>query len=211
MSEFRYSIQNDNQKFLTFLHTVTLMCISPSDSSNVYQPWYLSPSTQDPLLPAGLPIHLVPLLLRLIFGFGWPLCMFTNYIYLLTYLLYEHIWTVWYRVFKYRVTCVLQDATVKIWDTVLGTALYTLSSHQHAVTCVRWGGTDLIYSSSQDSTIKVWRPSDVSSLDTLPVYFVHCVFWVTQSTDSLINQSINQRRLCRAPLYVTSRSASRIS
>ena len=43
---------------------------SPSGSSNVYQPWYLSPSTQDPLLPAGLPTHLVPLLLRLRFGSG---------------------------------------------------------------------------------------------------------------------------------------------
>jgi len=38
-------------------------------------------------IPAGLPTHLVPLLLRLRFGFGWPLCAFINYIYLLTYLL----------------------------------------------------------------------------------------------------------------------------
>ena len=60
---------------------------SPSGSSNVYQPWYLPPSTQDPLLPTGLPTHLVPLLLRLRFGFGWPLCAFINYIYLLTYIL----------------------------------------------------------------------------------------------------------------------------
>jgi len=42
-----------------------------------------------------------------------------------------------------------KDTTVKIWDTVLGTALYTLSAHERSVTCVRWGGTDLIYSSSQ--------------------------------------------------------------
>jgi len=54
-----------------------------------------------------------------------------------------------------------QDSTVKVWDVVLGTALYTLSSHQRAVTCVRWGGSNLIYSSSQDSTIKVWRADDV--------------------------------------------------
>jgi len=53
-----------------------------------------------------------------------------------------------------------KDATVKIWDTVLGTALYTLSAHERSVTCVRWGGADLIYSSSQDSTIKVWRAAD---------------------------------------------------
>jgi len=58
----------------------------------------------------------------------------------------------------------VQDGTVKIWDTVLGTALYTLSGHERSVTCVRWGGTDLIYTSSQDSTIKVWRADDVSFL-----------------------------------------------
>ena len=40
---------------------------------------------QDPLLPAGLPIHLTPLLLRLRFGYCWTLCTFINYIYLLTY------------------------------------------------------------------------------------------------------------------------------
>ena len=66
---------------------VLVLELSPSGSSNVYQPWYFLPSTQDLLLPAGLPTHLVPLLLCLRFGFGWPLCAFTNYIYLLTYLL----------------------------------------------------------------------------------------------------------------------------
>ena len=47
---------------------------------HVYQLWYLPPSTQDPLLSAGLPTHLLPLLLPLRFAF-------INYIYLLTYLL----------------------------------------------------------------------------------------------------------------------------
>jgi len=36
----------------------------------LYQSWYLLSSPQDPLLPAGLPIHLAPLLLRLRFGFA---------------------------------------------------------------------------------------------------------------------------------------------
>ena len=57
--------------------------ISPSISPYLYQSWYLLSSLQDPLLPAGLPIHLTPLL-RL--GFCWPLCTFINYMYLLTYL-----------------------------------------------------------------------------------------------------------------------------
>ena len=46
------------------------------------------PLPQDPLLPAGLPIHLkTPLLLRFRFGFCWPLCMRVYKLYLLTYLL----------------------------------------------------------------------------------------------------------------------------
>ena len=52
----------------------------------MYQSWYFSSSTQNPLLPAGLPTHLVSIFLRLRFGLGWPLRVFTNYIYLLTYL-----------------------------------------------------------------------------------------------------------------------------
>ena len=69
--------------------------------------------------------------------------------------------------------CVLEDATVKLWDVVLGTVLYTLSSHQRAVTCVRWGGSDLIYSSSQDSTIKVWRAADVCPLEPIHILTNH--------------------------------------
>jgi ribosome assembly protein 4 len=37
----------------------------------------------------------------------------------------------------------------------------SLSSHAQSVTCIKWGGKDLIYSSSQDRTIKVWRAEDV--------------------------------------------------
>ena len=61
--------------------------LSPSISPYLYQSWYLSSSPQDPPLPAGLPIHLTPLLLRLRFGFWWPLCAFINFTYLITYLL----------------------------------------------------------------------------------------------------------------------------
>ena len=36
------------------------MEFSPSSPPNVYQPYHLPPSPQDPLLPAGLPTHLAP-------------------------------------------------------------------------------------------------------------------------------------------------------
>lgn len=39
-----------------------------------------------------------------------------------------------------------------------------LTGHTQSVTCVKWGGDGLLYSSSQDRTIKVWRSQDVSGL-----------------------------------------------
>ncbi|VDN96737.1 unnamed protein product [Rodentolepis nana] len=53
-----------------------------------------------------------------------------------------------------------QDTSIVIWDTVTGKPERILSGHEKPVTCLRWGGTDLIYSSSQDRTIRVWRSTD---------------------------------------------------
>ena len=40
-----------------------------------------------------------------------------------------------------------------------------LSGHLQCVMALKWGGEGLIYSASQDRSIKVWRGSDVSCLD----------------------------------------------
>ncbi|XP_078483724.1 notchless protein homolog 1 [Ciona intestinalis] len=53
-----------------------------------------------------------------------------------------------------------KDTTIRIWDTLTGQCSIILSSHLQSVTCIRWSGEDLIYSASQDRTIKVWRPND---------------------------------------------------
>jgi WD40 repeat protein len=55
-----------------------------------------------------------------------------------------------------RVASSSKDGTVKIWDAVLGNQLLSLSSHTMSVTAVKWGGEGLIYSASQDRSIKVW-------------------------------------------------------
>lgn len=36
-----------------------------------------------------------------------------------------------------------------------------LTNHLQSVTALRWSGEGLLYSASQDRTIKVWRASDV--------------------------------------------------
>ena len=43
----------------------------------------------------------------------------------------------------------------------------SLTSHTMSVKCLKWGGTGLIYSASQDRTIKVWRSSDGALCRTL--------------------------------------------
>lgn len=48
-----------------------------------------------------------------------------------------------------------KDGDVRIWDTVTGLTILSLTGHSKAVTSVKWGGNGLIYTSSQDRLIKV--------------------------------------------------------
>jgi len=60
-----------------------------------------------------------------------------------------------------------KDGCIKIWDVLFGQCLLNLTSHTACVTSVRWGGKGLIYSASQDRTIKVWRSTDGALCRTL--------------------------------------------
>ncbi|XP_063810080.1 notchless protein homolog 1 isoform X3 [Pseudophryne corroboree] len=53
-----------------------------------------------------------------------------------------------------------KDCSIRIWDTVMSQCQKILTSHTQSVTAVKWGGDGLLYSSSQDRTIKVWRVTD---------------------------------------------------
>lgn len=61
-----------------------------------------------------------------------------------------------------RLVSASKDSDLRIWDTKLSRTLLVLAGHTKSVTCVKWGGRGLIYSASQDRTIKVWRAEDVS-------------------------------------------------
>ena len=54
-----------------------------------------------------------------------------------------------------------------------------------SVTCLRWGGSGLVYSASQDRTIKVWRPDDGALCRTLQGHG-HWVNVLALNTDSVI-------------------------
>src|SRR5271170_1029867 len=56
-----------------------------------------------------------------------------------------------------------KDTTIKVWDTIQHRPIFTLSGHTAAVTCIRWGGKNWIYSGSQDKSIRIWDAKDVFS------------------------------------------------
>jgi len=78
-----------------------------------------------------------------------------------------------------------KDGSIKIWDTVLCKVLFSLSGHLQSVTCIRWGGEGLIYSASQDRSVKVWRDSDGVLCRTLQGHG-HWVNTMALNTDYVI-------------------------
>lgn len=51
---------------------------------------------------------------------------------------------------------------MKVWDTERHAWTLSLAGHTMAVECVKWGGQNLLYSASQDRTIRVWETNTVS-------------------------------------------------
>uniref|UniRef100_A0A4W3KHI6 Notchless homolog 1 (Drosophila) n=1 Tax=Callorhinchus milii TaxID=7868 RepID=A0A4W3KHI6_CALMI len=78
-----------------------------------------------------------------------------------------------------------KDCSIRIWDTVLGRIEKILTGHTQSVTCVKWGGDGLIYSSSQDRTIKVWKAEDGILCRTLQGH-AHWVNTMALSTDYVL-------------------------
>lgn len=77
------------------------------------------------------------------------------------------------------------DGDVRIWDVVLGQCIRVLTSHTAAVTAVRWGGIGLIYTSSKDRTIKMWRAEDGALCRTMSGH-AHWVNNLTLNTDYVL-------------------------
>src|SRR5437773_146358 len=60
-----------------------------------------------------------------------------------------------------RLASASKDTVIKVWDTVQHRPIFTLSGHTAAVTCLKWGGKNWIYSGSQDKSIRIWDGKDV--------------------------------------------------
>ncbi|CCW62662.1 unnamed protein product [Phytomonas sp. EM1] len=77
-----------------------------------------------------------------------------------------------------------KDSSLKVWHVTTGIQ-FSLSGHQSCVTCVRWGGEDRIYSSSQDRTLIVWDSTNGSAQCVLRGH-AHWVNFLALSTDLVL-------------------------
>lgn len=63
-----------------------------------------------------------------------------------------------------------KDGDARIWDITLRRSTHCLTGHTMAVTCVKWGGDGMIYTGSQDCTIKMWRSEDGKQIRELKAH-----------------------------------------
>lgn len=89
-----------------------------------------------------------------------------------------------------------KDGSIRVWDTVLGRCEKILTGHTQSVTCVKWGGDGLLYTSSQDRTVKVWRAKDVSACSWLPGMSGHL-------SEHLCSFNASCRASCAGPCRAT--------
>ena len=84
-----------------------------------------------------------------------------------------------------RLASASKDSTVRVWHTTSKRLEIVLSGHTGAVSCVLWGGTGNIYTTSHDQTIKLWDANNGSLLDTLTAH-THWINHLTLSTDFVL-------------------------
>ena len=82
----------------------------------------------------------------------------------------------WFLVLRSSINCYksanflnifFQDGDCRIWNSQTMLCEFVLAGHLQSVTCVKWSGEGVIYSSSQDRTIKVWQPTSGQLMKTL--------------------------------------------
>ena len=88
-----------------------------------------------------------------------------------------------------RLASASKDATVRIWDIISNRIEFVLSGHKDSVSCVRWGGTGYIYTSSRDKTVKIWN-SNGTLAHNLTAH-AHWVNHLALSTDFVLRTSYN--------------------
>lgn len=96
-----------------------------------------------------------------------------------------------------RLVLASKDGTIRVWDLTHGHCLFSMSGHTNAVLCVKWSGSNIVYSASHDKTIKAW---DISAqgkcIQTLKSH-AHWVNHLSLSTDYVLRKGGYDHTLTR--------------
>jgi ribosome assembly protein 4 len=81
-----------------------------------------------------------------------------------------------------RLASASKDMTVRLWATNTGRTDQVLSGHKASVSCVKWGGSGMVYTASHDKTVRVWN-ADLGTLTHTFSAHAHWVNHLALSTD----------------------------
>lgn len=89
-----------------------------------------------------------------------------------------------------RLASASKDGTIKVWDSSSRVCTMTMSGHTNSVSCIKWSGSNVIYSGSHDKTIKAWEMTGSGAgkcIQTLKSH-AHWVNHLSLSTDHVIRK-----------------------
>lgn len=90
-----------------------------------------------------------------------------------------------------RVASASKDHSIIVWDVIGGRSDIKLTRHTDSVTCVKWGGTGNIYSTSIDRTVKIWDSKSGTLIHNITKVHAHRVNYVALSTDAVLRTAFH--------------------
>eukprot|EP00461_Guttulinopsis_vulgaris_P002025 UN02026 len=86
-----------------------------------------------------------------------------------------------------RVASASKDNTIRVWDVLRGSCLFSFTGHTQPIRALKWGGVGLIYSGSQDRSVRAWSVAD-KKLFRLMDGHAHWVNTLTTNTEYALRQ-----------------------
>jgi ribosome assembly protein 4 len=86
-----------------------------------------------------------------------------------------------------RLASASQDWTIRIWDSIRGSCLFTLSGHTKPIRALKWGGNGLLYSGGEDRSVRAWSIED-KKLFRLMEGHAHWVNSLSSNTEYALRQ-----------------------